>query len=123
METVNQKAAEYFASVGISLGCLGWADTFTFDEEVQNAVNQRYISSQDQAIAQALQPYAETIKALATAQALRAFASRTDGKLPTTIVGLPQDVGFKLEGFLELQIGLERALSWCLGGGFVVTLK
>jgi hypothetical protein len=123
METVNQKAAEYFASVGISLGCLGWADTFTFDEEVQNAVNQRYISSQDQAIAQALQPYAETIKALATAQALRAFASRTDGKLPTTIVGLPQDVGGLIETLLSAgpaqqvrPIGLNPFYSLSFGG-------
>jgi hypothetical protein len=105
METVKQKATEYFASVGITLDFLGWADTFTFDEDVQNAVNRRYISSQDQAIAQALQPYIETVKALAAAQALRAFGNKTDGKLPTTIVGLPEDVGGLLGSLLSTSPG------------------
>jgi hypothetical protein len=93
MENVKQKATAYFADVGITLDFIGWADTFTFDSTVQEAVNRRYIAGQDQAIAALLAPYAATIQSLAAAEALRSFGHRTDGKLPTTIVGLPAELG------------------------------
>ena len=93
MEAVRKGAADYFAAVGITLDFIGWADTFTFDKEVQDAVNRRYIASQDQAIATALAPYADTIQKLAAAQALRSFGEHSDGKLPTTIVGLATGAG------------------------------
>ena len=65
MGAVGKAATDYFASVGITLDFIGWADTFTFDPAVQDAVNRRYVASQDQAIAAALAPYASTIQALA----------------------------------------------------------
>lgn len=101
IETVRKAAEAYFNSVGITLDFLGWADTFTFDKEVQEAVNRRYIAAQDQAIAQALAPHAETIQKLAAAQALRAFGEHTDGRLPGTIVGLPADVLGLLNSLLK----------------------
>jgi hypothetical protein len=93
MDAVGKAAADYFASVGITLDFIGWADTFTFDPVVQDAVNRRYIASQDQAIAAELAPYASTIQALAAADALRSFGHKSDGRLPSTIVGLPPDLG------------------------------
>jgi hypothetical protein len=93
MQNVKQQAGAYFAEVGITLDFVGWADTFTFDPEVQQAVNRRYVASQDQAIAALLAPYATTIQALAAADALRSFGQKTDGRLPNTIVGLPPEVG------------------------------
>ena len=101
MEAVKQKATDYFAAVGITLDFIGWADSFTFDHEVQQAVNRRYIASQDQVVAATLAPYTATIQALAAAEALRAFGQRTDGRLPTTIVGLPTDVGGLLGDLLN----------------------
>ncbi len=56
-------------------------------------MNRRYIASQDQAIATALAPYADTIQKLAAAEALRSFGQHSDGKLPTTVVGLPPELG------------------------------
>lgn len=91
--TIEKNVGAYLANVGITLDYIGWADTFTFDKIVQDAINRRYVASQDQAIAQALAPYADTIQKLAAAEALRAFGLKADGKLPTTIVGLPPDVG------------------------------
>jgi hypothetical protein len=93
IENVKQSATAYFNEVGITLDFIGWADTFTFDRTVQDAVNRRYIAAQDAAIASQLAPYASTIQALAAAEALRAFGQKTDGRLPTTIVGLPPEVG------------------------------
>ncbi len=101
MESVQKKAAAYFADVGITLDFIGWADTFTFDPPVQQALDRRYVATQDQAIAALLAPYAGTIQALAAAEALRAFGQRTDGRLPGTIVGLPPSVGPLLETLLK----------------------
>jgi hypothetical protein len=93
MQDVKQQATAYFAEVGITLDFIGWADTFTFDREVQEAVNRRYVASQDQAIAALLTPYVTTIQTLAAADALRSFGQKTDGRLPATIVGLPPELG------------------------------
>lgn len=92
METVTKKATDYFASVGITLDFIGWGDTFTFDSHIQEAVNRRYIASQDMAIAQMLQPFTATIQAVASAEALRLFAAKSNGALPTTIMGAPMDM-------------------------------
>jgi hypothetical protein len=92
-------ATAYLSGVGITLTFLGWADTFTFDPKVQDAINRRYAATRDKEIAELLSPYTATIQALATAETLRSFGLRTDGKLPTTIVGLPSDVGVLLKSF------------------------
>lgn len=105
MESVKQKAAEYFAAVGVTLDFIGWADTFTFDPTVQEAVNRRYIATQDQAVAALLAPYAATIQALAAADALRSFGHKTDGRLPSTIVGLPTELGTLLGTLLKASPG------------------
>jgi hypothetical protein len=101
MQAVEKKATAYFADVGITLDFIGWADTFTFDREVQEAVNRRYVAGQDQAIAALLAPYASTIQALAAAEALRSFGQKTDGRLPSTIVGLPPELGPLLSTLLK----------------------
>jgi hypothetical protein len=113
MEAVKQKAADYFSAVGITLDFIGWADTFTFDHEVQQAINRRYIASQDQAVAAALAPYTATIQALAAAEALRSFGQKTDGKLPTTIVGLPTGMGGLLSELLRSgsTVGMESTVT------------
>jgi hypothetical protein len=103
IDMVRKGAADYFAAVGVTLDFIGWADTFTFDKEVQDAVNRRYIANQDQAIATALAPYADTIQKLAAAQALRSFGEHSDGKLPTTIVGLPPELGGLLGTLLRTE--------------------
>jgi hypothetical protein len=103
IDMVRKGAADYFAAVGVTLDFIGWADTFTFDKEVQDAVNRRYIANQDQAIATELAPYADTIQKLAAAQALRSFGEHSDGKLPTTIVGLPPELGGLLGTLLRTE--------------------
>lgn len=41
MENVKKAAEDYFATVGITLDFIGWGDTFTFDPDVQKAVNDK----------------------------------------------------------------------------------
>jgi hypothetical protein len=42
MDAIEKTTKEYFASVGVTLNFIGWADTFTFDHEIQAAVNRKY---------------------------------------------------------------------------------
>ena len=44
LNAIKAAAVTYFASVGITLDFLGWADTFTFDHDVQKAVNDAYMA-------------------------------------------------------------------------------
>ena len=98
---IETKARAFFGDYGITLDYIGWAGTFTFDSGVQDAINRRFIAEKDRDIAQVLAPFAGVIQQLAAAEALRTFGTRTDGHLPTTIVGLPTDVGGLLRGLLS----------------------
>lgn len=99
MKTVDKNANEYFKSVGITISFIGWADTFEFDHDIQAAVNRAYVANIEAANAQKLQPYASTILALAQADALRNFGAKSDGKLPSTVVGSIPDVTSLLGAF------------------------
>jgi len=58
MDNVKKAAADYFATVGITLDFIGWGDTFTFDADVQKAVN-------DKRNAEALKDVLPVLQALA----------------------------------------------------------
>ncbi|MGL1539792.1 hypothetical protein ACSTHW_23525, partial [Vibrio parahaemolyticus] len=74
METIQKKVADYMADVGITLDFIGWADTFSFDHDVQAALNRRYVASQDIEVAKTMAPHTATLQALATAEATRTVA-------------------------------------------------
>jgi hypothetical protein len=46
MQSVESESRDFFAKVGITLNFIGWGDTFSFDPDVQHAVNQRYIAEE-----------------------------------------------------------------------------
>ena len=102
MHTVQTEATAWFANVGITLDFIGWADTFSFDKQVQDAIDRRYVAEQDKVIASELRPYADTIQALASASAIRDWGAHADGKLPSTIVGLPPQLGNLLSTILQM---------------------
>jgi hypothetical protein len=74
LENMTKEATTYCATKGITLDYLGWAGTFTFDNDVQRAVNDRYT-------AQTIAPYLATLQAKAVIDAL----NRWDGHAPTSI--------------------------------------
>jgi len=74
LDSITKAATGYCASKGITLDYLGWAGTFTFDNDVQKAVNDRYT-------AQTIAPYLATLKAKAVIDAL----NRWDGHAPTSV--------------------------------------
>jgi hypothetical protein len=107
-DAAAKQISDFFAGYGITIDFMGWADTFSFDREVQDAVNRLYIAKQDEDIGRRLQPYTEVIKALAQAQAQRSFGDKSDGKLPTTFFGMPPEVVGPLLG---VQQNLPRAAA------------
>ena len=101
MTNVGKMTDDFLKGVGVTLNFIGWADTFEFDTNVQDAINRRYVAAQDQEIAKALTPYASTIQAIAVASAIRDWGAKADGKFPTTVVGYPADVGGLLTNLLH----------------------
>jgi hypothetical protein len=85
MSAIEAKTTAYLSPVGITLDYIGWADTFTFDKNVQDVINRRYVASQEAEIAAQMAPHTGTLQALAAAEATRAAANKWDGKVPATV--------------------------------------
>ena len=85
LAAVTVKANTWANTRGIIIDYIGWAGTFSFDPEVQSAINRLFIANKDAASAQILAPYVQTLTALANADAVRNFGNKTDGKLPTNL--------------------------------------
>lgn len=85
MEAIKAKVEAYMATVGITLDFIGWADTFEFDKAVQAAIDRKYISTQDLAVAQSLGPHTATLQALATAEGTRTVANKWNGVVPSSV--------------------------------------
>ncbi len=90
MAAVEQEARKYLGSVGISLDFIGWADTFTFDHDVQKAINDRYVADK-------LQPVASLLAALTQLKVQEGLSAGLASK------GLPVVV---TPGMLEALAGL-----------------
>ncbi len=82
MDTVQKDITAFLTEKGISLDFIGWADTFTFDPKVQDALNRTFVAARDQAIATSLATQTSTIQALAVAEALR---GRWNGVAPSSV--------------------------------------
>ena len=79
MDSVRKTASEYFASVGITLDFIGWGDTFTFDPDVQKAVN-------DKRNAEALKDVLPVLQALAQLKVAEGMGQGLAGKgLPVVV--------------------------------------
>ena len=77
MDLVRTQAVSVLANVGIKLDFIGWGDTFTFDPDVQKAINDRYRAA-------ILQPSLPTLQALAALQVQEGLGAGL------TLHGLPQ---------------------------------
>ena len=82
MDSVQKDITAFLTEKGITLDFIGWADTFTFDPKVQDALNRTFVAAQDQAIATSLATHTSTIQALAVAEALR---GRWNGVAPSSV--------------------------------------
>jgi len=77
IKAVETEAGAFFGSRGITLDYIGWAGTFTFDRDIQNAINDRYT-------AEKIAPVLATLQT----KALLDATAKWDGRLPTTVSGL-----------------------------------
>lgn len=102
MTAIKTHVDTYMKSVGITLDYVGWSDTFSFDHSVQEAINRRYVASQDILIAQTLAPHTSTLQKLATAEATRTVANKWNGETPTSVSlwWLPAGVNEFLSGLV-----------------------
>ncbi len=82
MDAIQKDMTAFLLEKGITLDFIGWADTFTFDPKVQDALNRTFVAVQDQAIADSLGTRTSTIQALAVAEALR---NRWNGTTPSSV--------------------------------------
>ncbi|MDR3525508.1 MAG: SPFH domain-containing protein [Acetobacteraceae bacterium] len=93
MDTVQKNASEYFKSHGITIDYLGWAGDFTFDSDIQTAINNRYI-------AEKIAPEIDVLETRAKLSTMQLW----DGHLPKTVSGLwllPGDVWKNVQGWLK----------------------
>jgi hypothetical protein len=79
MDNVRKAAADYLAGVGVTLDFIGWGDTFTFDPDVQKAVN-------DKRNAEALKDVLPVLQALAQLKVQEGLGQGLAGKgLPVVV--------------------------------------
>jgi hypothetical protein len=103
MDVIQQKVTDYLASRGITLDYIGWADTFTFDAKVQDAINRQFVSTKESDIAKRLSDSTSTVQALATAEATRTIANKWNGATPSSVSlwWLPNGLSDWLTGFFS----------------------
>lgn len=83
---VRVAAQKYLADRGITLDYLGWADTFSFDHDVQKAINDKYM-------AVTVLPVLSTLQAVADIRIKEGLGDglRTKG-LPQSLIALPTNM-------------------------------
>ena len=97
MDTIRRDMRAYLEGNGITLDYVGWADTWTFDKEVQDALNRHFAALQEQDIAVRLQPYVATLQGLSLADVMRKWNGATPGSVSLTL--LPQGLNDLLGQF------------------------
>jgi len=92
MTQVQKNAEAYLNPRGITIDNLGWAGTFSFDPDVQKAINNLFI-------AQTVQPVLPALQASAGITAIQSW----DGHLPAslTLLGQDQTMGGLLTGLIS----------------------
>jgi hypothetical protein len=92
MQKIQENTTRYCADKGVTLDYIGWAGTFTFDKDVQQAINDRYT-------AQTIAPYLATLETKAVIDAL----NRWDGHAPANLSlwWLPSGIGDFLSRVLK----------------------
>ena len=92
MDTVQKTAQAYLDQRGITIDYIGWAGTFSFDSDVQKAINNLFIAQTDG-------PILTTLQDAAGITAIQSW----DGHLPNslTLLGQDQTMGGLLTGLIS----------------------
>jgi len=86
MKNVATAMTAFLAERGITLDYIGWADTFSFDEAVQKAINDKYT-------ADTVGPVLKTLEALADVRIKEGLGQGLATKgLPANLVAIPSDL-------------------------------
>ena len=86
MKNIATGITAFLVERGITLDYIGWADTFTFDQTVQKAINDKYT-------ADTIKPVLETLQALADVRIKEGLGEglATRG-LPANLIAIPSDL-------------------------------
>ena len=76
MSEIFAEATEFCKSIGVTLTYIGWAGTFSFDKDVQQAINDRYTGEK-------IKPVLATLQT----KAVLDMMGKWNGQLPTTLSG------------------------------------
>ena len=83
MDVAQKGATDFLASRGITLDYIGWAGTFSFDTDVQKAVNDKYVAT-------SLSSSLPTLQALADIRVKEGLGDGLRAKgLPASLVAIP----------------------------------
>jgi hypothetical protein len=85
MAHIEEQVKTYLDSVGISLMFIGWADTFSFDAKVQDALNRKYEAVKNAEIASQMAPYVGTLQGLAWVDSIRELGKKWNGSIPSQV--------------------------------------
>jgi hypothetical protein len=86
MDKVSKEVNDYFATLGITLDFIGYADTWTFDESVQKAIDDRYV-------AQTVSPIMPILQALADVKVKEGLANGLSTRgLPSNLITIPESL-------------------------------
>ena len=95
---VEKEVKEYFAGKGITVEYIGYANSLTFDDPVQKAINDAYIATKKAAMAEAQAKMIPTLDQLANIEmkkAVAVVAAKWNGQIPAlpSWVILPESMG------------------------------
>jgi hypothetical protein len=85
MTKVSKETSDYFATIGITLDFIGYADTWNFDPSVQKAIDDRYA-------AQTVQQYMPTLEELANIRVKEGLAAGLRKGLPANLITIPESL-------------------------------
>ncbi len=86
MKNIATAMTAFLVERGITLDYIGWADTFTFDQTVQKAINDKYI-------ADTVKPVLQTLQALADVRIKEGLGEGLASRgLPANLIALPSDL-------------------------------
>lgn len=103
LANIEKAARAFLESRGITLDYIGWAGTFTFDKDVQQAINDRYSAAK-------IEPVLPVLRTKAVLDAM----ARWNGQLPTSLSGLwllPLNIWDGIQSWLTLPKPMPRQES------------
>jgi SPFH domain / Band 7 family len=97
LANVKKQSADWFAVRGITIDGVGWAGTIGFDDDIQQAINDKYTAA-------LLKDSLDTLRTKTMLDAIKTAAGKWNGAVPSTVSGLwliPTNISDTLNSWLD----------------------